>query len=195
MNLRKEVVNGCAYYEDGSDTNVGSIEKKNIEDKEIEDLNDFADLLRPEQRYYTNIIKKVIEDRLKDRKKIKELEEKNKLILNSKIGVDLSYNDYIPKQKIKDQIDELNQKYEDSKNEKGESPYFYPALTIRILEKLLKEDENKNINLKEAIKNLKEIVELAEEEINNNDVNVTAILDLKDLKSLQVVINKLESEE
>ena len=45
-------------------------------DKEIEDLNDFADLLRPEQRYYTNLIKKVIEERLKDREKIKELDKK-----------------------------------------------------------------------------------------------------------------------
>lgn len=26
-------------------------------DKKLEDLNDFADLLRPEQRYYTNLIK------------------------------------------------------------------------------------------------------------------------------------------
>lgn len=118
---------GC-YYNNGSDINVISIEKKNIEDKEIEDLNDFADLLRPEQRYYTNIIKKVIEDRLKSREKIKEQKQINEELIG-------------------------------------------------------------------AIKNLKEIVELAEEEINNNDVNVTAILDLKDLKSLQVVINKLESEE
>lgn len=64
-------------YRHGSDTNVGSIEKRNISDKEIEDLNDFADLLRPEKRYYTNIIKKVIEDKMKDREKIKELEEEN----------------------------------------------------------------------------------------------------------------------
>ena len=73
MNLRKEVVNGCAYYEDGSDTNVGSIEK--------------------------------------------------------------------------------------------------------------------------AIKNLREIVELVKEEIDKNNENTTATLDLEDLKSLQIVINKIESED
>ena len=36
----------------------------------------------------------------------------------------------------------------------------------------------------EDIKNLSEIIELCEAEINNNDENITAILDLEDLKSL-----------
>lgn len=30
--------------------------------KELDDLDDFADLLRPEQRYYTNLIKKLVEN-------------------------------------------------------------------------------------------------------------------------------------
>ena len=34
----------------------------------------------------------------------------------------------------------------------------------------------------EDIKNLSEIIELCEAEINNNDENITAILDLEDLK-------------
>ena len=42
----------------------------------------------------------------------------------------------------------------------------------------------------EDIKNLSEIIELCEEEINNNDENVTAILDLTDLKSLRNLINR-----
>lgn len=42
----------------------------------------------------------------------------------------------------------------------------------------------------EDIKNLNEIIELCEEEINNNDENVTAILDLTDLKSLRNLINR-----
>lgn len=37
-------------------------------------------------------------------KRIKELEEENKLLLNSKVGIDLSYDDYISKQKVKDLI-------------------------------------------------------------------------------------------
>ena len=30
--------------------------------KELDDLDDFADSLRPEQRYYTNLIKKLVEN-------------------------------------------------------------------------------------------------------------------------------------
>ena len=36
--------------------------KINKQEKELNDLEDFADLLRPEQRYYTNIIKRLIEN-------------------------------------------------------------------------------------------------------------------------------------
>lgn len=42
----------------------------------------------------------------------------------------------------------------------------------------------------EKHKNLKEIIELCEEELNNNNENVTAILDLIDLKELRDLINK-----
>ena len=38
--------------------------------------------------------------------------------------------------------------------------------------------------MKEDIKNLQEIINLCKEEINNNDKNITATLDLEDLKSL-----------
>lgn len=38
--------------------------------------------------------------------------------------------------------------------------------------------------MKEDIKNLEEIINLCKEEINNNDKNITATLDLEDLKSL-----------
>ena len=45
---------------------------------------------------------------------------------------------------------------------------------------------------KEAIKNLKEIIQLSKEEIENNDQNTTAILDITDLKSLAIILNMLE---
>ena len=63
---------------------------------------------------------------------VKELEKANKQL-------DLDYVDenYIPKQVIIDKVNEINKKYEDSKDENGESPYFYPDFTIRILQKLL----------------------------------------------------------
>lgn len=44
--------------------------------------------------------------------------------------------------------------------------------------------------MEEDIKNLSEIIELCEAEINNNDENITAILDLTDLKSLRNLINR-----
>ena len=44
----------------------------------------------------------------------------------------------------------------------------------------------------EDIKNLKEIVDLCEKEIKNNDDNTTAILDIADLKSLKNILNELD---
>ena len=52
-------------------------------------------------------------------------------------------SDSIPKQKLKDKIDEINKKYEDSKDESGESPFFDPKFTIKTLKKLLQESEDK----------------------------------------------------
>lgn len=54
-----------------------------------------------------NAIDHILAEREEDKKRIEELEEKNKEILNSKIGIDLSYNYYIPKQKIKEKIKDL----------------------------------------------------------------------------------------
>lgn len=39
----------------------GLFEKKVMDMKERQDLIDFANLLRPEQRYYTNLIKKAVD--------------------------------------------------------------------------------------------------------------------------------------
>lgn len=81
------------------------------------------------------------------RERVKELEEDlhelyisnehkkqnwvNKAVLNS----------YIPKSVIKEKIEELEQAYEDSKDEYGESPYFYPDYTINILQELLEKEK------------------------------------------------------
>lgn len=54
------------------------------------------------------ILEHILAERKVDKKKIEELEEKNKEILNSKIGIDLSYDDYIPKQKVKEILDKLH---------------------------------------------------------------------------------------
>ena len=47
----------------GLNDDLFKIEKKiNKQEKELNDLDEFADLLRPEQRYYTNLIKKLVEN-------------------------------------------------------------------------------------------------------------------------------------
>ena len=85
------------------------------------------------------IVNNVIET--KD-KKIKELEEENKIYIlngdNVKLELYIKEN-YIPVQKVKDKIEGLKKDYEDSKDENGETEYYYPDYTIRKLEELLED--------------------------------------------------------
>ena len=83
---------------------------------------------------------------LKENEELKEDRDKFKKALGRKITYcnelekDLfenSSNYVIKKQKVKDKIEELNKAYEDSKDENGESEYYYPDYTIRVLEGLL----------------------------------------------------------
>ena len=47
----------------GLNDDLFKIEKKiNKQEKELNDLDEFADLLRPEQRYYTNLIKRLVKN-------------------------------------------------------------------------------------------------------------------------------------
>ncbi len=50
----------------------------------------------------------------------------------------------------------------------------------------IKSDEENEIG--KDYKNLKEIIELSKEEIENNDKNITTILDIKDLQSLKNIL-------
>mgnify|MGYP001864636251 CR=1 FL=1 len=75
-------------YEEGSDMNVGSIEK---------DIKRCEELTRPEHANWIGISNQLAIAHVVD--KIKEVEEENKTILNSKVGVDISYDDYITKNK------------------------------------------------------------------------------------------------
>ena len=79
----------------------------------------------------------------------KELEDKNKtletLLQGNLYQMYLYYKELagryqansISKDKVKEKIEELNKAYEDSKDENGESQYYYPDYTIRVLEELL----------------------------------------------------------
>lgn len=72
--------------------------------------------------------------------RIKQLEEENRIYglegcrVRLKMYID---KNYISKSLVKEKIEELNKAYEDSKDENGESEYYYPDYTIRVLEELL----------------------------------------------------------
>ena len=74
--------------------------------------------------------------------RIKELEEENKIYVlngdNVKLELYIKEN-YIPVQKVKDKTEGLKKDYEDSKDENGETEYYYPDYTIRKLEELLED--------------------------------------------------------
>lgn len=53
--------------------------------------------------------------------------------------------------------------------------------------------KKEKIELQKAIKNLKEIVDLSKEEIEKDDENISAVLDLEDLKSLKIILDSIES--
>ena len=82
------------------------------------------------------------------REKVKQLEEENKTLnernqylvkYRAKLEKELyeSNENYIPVSLVEETIGELNKAYEDSKDENGESEYYYPDYTIRVLEGLL----------------------------------------------------------
>lgn len=82
-------------------------------------------------------IKHILAEREADKKRIKELEEENHL--QRKQIMSAYDKGWILKQKVKDKIEELKKDYEDSKDENGETEYYYPDYTIRKLEELLED--------------------------------------------------------
>lgn len=103
-------------YEETSDKNV-------VTEEDLEELNEVL-LHHRETEQVRIAIKHILSELEQKDKRIQELEE------------DLM--DSIPKQVVIDKVNEINKKYEDSKDENGESPYYYPDFTIRILQGFLK---------------------------------------------------------
>ena len=66
--------------------------------------------------------------------------EKYRYNLQQNESLTKEFSNVIPIQKIKDKIEELDKAYEDSKDENGESEYYYPDYTIRVLEELLESE-------------------------------------------------------
>ena len=63
-----------------------------------------------------------------------------KTILDEDLLYDLEttvYKNSIPTSLVEEKIEKINKAYEDSKDENGESQYYYPDYTIRVLEELL----------------------------------------------------------
>ena len=73
--------------------------------------------------------------------RIKQLEEENQLLLNSKIGVDLSFDDYIPVSLVKEKIEELKKLITEAQKELGSASKEYTIYVYQkdILQELLEE--------------------------------------------------------
>ena len=133
----------------------------------IEELRKKAVICNYEERDYPNmicfkkdmlIVLNLIEKLQKENEKLrKQLNEENKRCMMLAIekqdyfekyrynlqqneSLTKEFSNVIPIQKIKDKIEELDKAYEDSKDENGESEYYYPDYTIRVLEELLESE-------------------------------------------------------
>ena len=74
----------------------------------------------------------------KENEKLNQLKEKQNVRINDLCALvdNFAYNS-IPVSLVEEKIEEINKAYEDSKDENGESQYYYPDYTIRVLEELL----------------------------------------------------------
>ena len=106
----------------------------------IEDVKEYIEYGLPYSEYLDleNSFDNILSDYKKTLKENEELKEINNELEAEKNEAIRRYNfETIPIKKVKDKIEELNKAYEDSKDENGESEYYYPDYTIRVLEELL----------------------------------------------------------
>ena len=77
----------------------------------------------------------------KENEKLNQLKEKHNVRINDLCALvdNFAYNS-IPVSLVEEKIEEINKAYEDSKDENGESEYYYPDYTIRVLEELLEKE-------------------------------------------------------
>lgn len=81
------------------------------------------------------LMSNLIEKLQKENEELKEINNELEAEKNEAIR---RYNfESIPVSLVEEKIEELNKAYEDSKDENGESEYYYPDYTIRVLEELL----------------------------------------------------------
>ena len=115
----EEIINLCKAEINNNDKNITAI-------LDLEDLKSLENLLT---RY------KQLE---KENEKLNQLKEKHNVRINDLCALvdNFAYNS-IPVSLVEEKIEEINKAYEDSKDENGESQYYYPDYTIRVLEGLL----------------------------------------------------------
>ena len=81
------------------------------------------------------LMSNLIEKLQKENEELKEINNELEAEKNEAIR---RYNfESIPVSLVEEKIEELNKAYEDSKDENGESEYYYPDYAIRVLEELL----------------------------------------------------------
>lgn len=124
----------------GLDDNLFKESDKNVANMTEEAFNELIDNLEV-VAHLTMYGRKGIKENVKRlQARIKELEEENTQLEAIKSEAIKRYNfECIPVQKVKDKIEEIKEDYEDSKDENGESEYYYPDYTIRKLEELLED--------------------------------------------------------
>ena len=125
-----EIIELCEEEINNNDENVSAI-------LDLTDLKSLRNLIKE----YKNL-KEIEENHRKEngelRERVKELEEENQQLEAIKDEAIRRYNlESIPTSLVKEKIEEINKAYEDSKDENGESQYYYPDYTIRVLQELL----------------------------------------------------------
>ena len=122
----------------------GVVKESNLEEDIMseEAFNELIDNLEVVETLTLYGRKGIKENVKKLQKKIKELEVLEDDLKDKRVAyIDTPEfaENYIPVQKVKDKIEELKKDYEDSKDENGETEYYYPDYTIRKLEELLED--------------------------------------------------------
>ena len=119
-----------------SDKNVANKIKRQVENtinyyKNIDNIEEIPiDILRA-------MYQDILEERKQDKKRIKELEEENKIFVQNGSNVKLEIyikNNYIPKQKVKDKIKDL-----EYNSDLGFEKSLEEIFKIEVLEELLEE--------------------------------------------------------
>lgn len=143
---QNEMLGYMQGYEDGKKLKRSAVacvvenQQYYIMNKEIEHYKEYIQKLQKENK---ELRKKLDEENKRCMMLAIEKQdyfEKYRYNLQQNESLTKEFSNVIPVQKIKDKIEELNKAYEDSKDENGESEYYYPDYTIRVLEELLESE-------------------------------------------------------